>query len=51
MERPFYARLEKVAEKLGITSDVLINNVLLLILKKLEKGGSKRMSAMECEKN
>jgi hypothetical protein len=42
VEKPFYTRLEKVAEKLETTPDVLINNALLLILKRLEeKVGSK----------
>ena len=37
VEKPFYTRLEKAAEKLGTTPDVLINNALLLIMKKLEE--------------
>ena len=37
VEKPFYAKLEKAAEKLGTTPDVLINNALLLTLKKLDK--------------
>ena len=37
VEKPFYTRLEKAAEKLGTTPDVLINNALLLILKRLEE--------------
>ena len=39
VEKPFYTRLEKIAEKLGTTPDVLISNALLLTLKKLEKRG------------
>jgi len=35
--KPFYTQLERIAEKLGTTPDVLINNALLLILKKLEE--------------
>jgi len=43
VKKPFYTRLEKAAEELGTTPDVLINNALLLILKKLEeKVGSKK---------
>ena len=37
VEKPFYTKLEKVAEKLGTTPDALINNALLLILKRLEE--------------
>lgn len=37
VEKPFYTKLEKAAEKLGATPDVLINNALLLILKRLEE--------------
>lgn len=37
VEKPFYTRLEKTAEKLGTTPDVLVSNALLLTLKKLEK--------------
>ena len=37
VEKPFYTKLEKAAKKLGTTPDVLINNALLLILKKLEE--------------
>jgi len=36
VEKPFYTRLEKTAEKLGTTPDVVISNALLLTLKKLE---------------
>lgn len=36
VEKPFYTRLEKTAEKLGTTPDVLVSNALLLTLKKLE---------------
>ena len=34
VEKPFYTRLEKTAEKLGTTPDVLISNALLLTPKK-----------------
>ncbi|MDH5690750.1 MAG: hypothetical protein OEY81_04920 [Candidatus Bathyarchaeota archaeon] len=37
VEKPFYTKLEKAAEKLGTTPEVLINNALLLILKRLEE--------------
>jgi hypothetical protein len=37
VEKPFYTRLGKAAEKLGATPDVLIKNALLLILKRLEE--------------
>jgi len=37
VEKPFYTRLEKVAEKLGTSPEVLISNALLLVLKKLEE--------------
>lgn len=36
VEKPFYTRLEEMAEKLG-TTPRLISNALLLIVKKLEK--------------
>jgi len=36
IDRKFYKQLEKTAEKLGTTPDVLISNALLLTLKKLE---------------
>jgi len=41
VEKPFYMKLKEVSEKLGTTPDVLINNALLLIVKKLEEGGNK----------
>ena len=37
VEKPFYRKLKEVSEKLGATPDVLINNALLLIVKKLEE--------------
>jgi len=37
VEKPFYMKLKEVSESLGTTPDVLINNALLLILKKLEE--------------
>ena len=37
VEKPFYTKLEKVAKNLETTPDVLINNALLLILKRLEE--------------
>jgi len=39
VEKPFYTKLEEIAEKLGTTADVLINNALLLIVKRLEERG------------
>jgi len=36
LEKQFYLKIEKIAEKLGTKSDILINNTLLLTLKKLE---------------
>jgi len=36
LEGSVYTRLEKTAEKLGTTPDILISNALLLTLKKLE---------------
>jgi hypothetical protein len=43
IDRKFYTKLERTAEKLGTTPEVLINNALLLILKRLEeKVGSKK---------
>jgi len=42
VEKPFYTRLKKTAEKLGTTADVLISNALLLTLKELE--GKERKS-------
>jgi predicted DNA-binding ribbon-helix-helix protein len=36
VEKQFYTKLEKIAEKLGTTPDMLINNALLMILKRLE---------------
>jgi hypothetical protein len=37
IDRKFYTQLERMAEKLGTTPEVLINNALLLILKRLEE--------------
>jgi hypothetical protein len=51
VEKPFYTKLEKAAEKLGTTPDVLINNALLLILKKLEESvGSEKCRRRQKEK-
>jgi ParB-like chromosome segregation protein Spo0J len=36
LERPFYTRVEKIAEKLSTTPDTIINNALSLTMKKLE---------------
>jgi hypothetical protein len=36
LEKRFYMRVEKTAEKLGTEPDLIINNMLLLTLKKLE---------------
>jgi ParB-like chromosome segregation protein Spo0J len=36
LEKRFYTRVEKIAEKLGATPDAIINNALLVTLKKLE---------------
>jgi hypothetical protein len=36
VEKPFYMKLEKAAEKLGTTPDVIISNILLKGLKELE---------------
>jgi hypothetical protein len=36
LEKRFYTKVERIAEKLGTTPDVIINNTLLLTLKKLE---------------
>jgi len=38
VEKSFYIKLEKVAEELGTTAEVVINNALLLIVKRLKKG-------------
>ena len=35
--KPFYMKLEKIAEELGTQSDTVVNNTLLLTLKKLEE--------------
>jgi len=37
VEKHFYTKLEKVAEGLGTTAEVVINNALLLIVKRLEE--------------
>jgi len=37
VEKPFYTKLERMAEKLGTTPEVLINNILLKGLKELEE--------------
>ena len=36
LEKPFYTRVEKIAEKLSTTPDTIISNALFLTLKKLE---------------
>jgi hypothetical protein len=36
LEKRFYMKVEKIAEKLGTKPDIIINNTLLLTLKKLE---------------
>jgi len=36
LEKPIYARLEKTAERLGTTPDVILSNAILLALKRLE---------------
>jgi len=36
LEKRFYTKVEKIAEKLGTKPDIIINNTLLLALKKLE---------------
>jgi predicted DNA-binding ribbon-helix-helix protein len=36
IERKFYTQLERTAEKLGITPEVLLSNILLKKLKELE---------------
>jgi hypothetical protein len=36
LEKRFYTKVEKIAEKLGTKPDIIINNTLLLTLKKLE---------------
>jgi len=36
LEKRFYAKIEKIAEKLCAKPDIIINNTLLLTLKKLE---------------
>jgi len=36
LEKRFYMKVEKIAEKLGTKPDIVINNTLLLTLKKLE---------------
>jgi len=35
--KPFYTQLERIAEKLGTTPDVIISNILLKGLKELER--------------
>ena len=43
MAKSFYTQLERIAEKLGTMPDVLINNALLLIVKRLEeRAGSEK---------
>jgi len=37
LEKRFYTKVEKIAEKLGAKPDIIINNTLLLTLKKLEE--------------
>ena len=36
LEKRFYMKVEKVAEELGTRPDIMINNMLLLTMKKLE---------------
>ena len=36
LEKSFLTRLERIAEKLGTTPDIIISNALLLTLKMLE---------------
>ena len=36
LEKRFYMRVEKIAEELGSKPDIIINNILLLTMKKLE---------------
>jgi predicted DNA-binding ribbon-helix-helix protein len=36
VEKPFYTQLERMAEKLGTTPEVLLSNILLKGLKELE---------------
>jgi hypothetical protein len=36
LEKRFYTKVEKIAEKLGTKPDIIINNMLLLTMKKLE---------------
>ena len=36
LEKRFYMRVEKIAEELGTKPDLIINNMLLLTMKKLE---------------
>jgi len=36
LEKRFYTKVEKIAEKLGTKPDIIINNALLLTMKKLE---------------
>jgi hypothetical protein len=36
LEKWFYTKVEKIAEKLGTKPEIIINNTLLLTLKKLE---------------
>jgi len=38
VEKPFYIKLEKAAEELGTTAEVVINNALLLIVRGWKKG-------------
>jgi len=36
LEKRFYMKVEKIAEKLGTKPEIIINNALLLTMKKLE---------------
>jgi len=36
LEKRFYMKVEKIAEELGTKPDIIINNMLLLTMKKLE---------------
>jgi transcriptional regulator with XRE-family HTH domain len=44
VEKPFYTRLERMAEKLGTTPEVLISNIFLKGLKELEEKNEQRLT-------
>ena len=44
VEKPFYTRLERMAEKLGTTPEVLISNILFKALKELEEKNEQRLT-------